>query len=84
MRAQVRFARGEELLRDYQSSRGTHRSFCSVCGTRMTFESGHGQWADEVHLPLALFVTPVDREPSGNSFPAERPPWVPFRAFPDD
>lgn len=83
-RAQVRFVKGADLLRDYESSRGTHRRFCSVCGTRMTFESAHGQWADEVHLPLALFVTPVDREPSGNSFPEERPPWVPFHAFPDD
>lgn len=83
-RAQVRFARGEELLRDYQSSRGTHRRFCSVCGTRMTFESSHGQWADEVHLPLALFVTPVDRDPTVNSFSEERPSWAPFHAFADD
>ena len=83
-RSQVRFARGEELLRDYESSRGTHRRFCGVCGTRMTFESSHGPWADEVHLPRALFVTPVDREPDGNSFPEERPAWAPFHAFADD
>ncbi|MDH5263999.1 MAG: GFA family protein, partial [Betaproteobacteria bacterium] len=57
-RSQVSFARGAELLRDYESSRGTHRRFCGACGTRMTFESTHGPWADEVHLPLALFVTP--------------------------
>jgi len=83
-RSQVSFARGAELLRDYESSRGTHRRFCGACGTRMTFESTHGPWADEVHLPLALFVTPVDREPDGNSFPEERPAWAPFHAFADD
>lgn len=83
-RAQVRFVKGEDLLRAYESSRGTVRRFCGVCGTRFTFESSHGQWADEVHLPLALFVTPVDREPGGNSFPAERPAWAPFHAFADD
>lgn len=83
-RAQVRFEKGEDLLRDYVSSPGTHRRFCSVCGTRMTFESDHGNWADEVHLPLALFVTPVDREPAVNAFPAERPGWAPFHAFADD
>jgi hypothetical protein len=83
-RAQVQFTRGAELLRDYLSSPGTHRRFCERCGTRMTFESEHGKWADEVHLPLALFVTPVDREPHVNSFPGERPGWAPFHAFADD
>lgn len=83
-RSQVSFARGADLLRDYESSRGTHRRFCGACGTRMTFESSHGPWADEVHLPRALFVTPVDREPDGNSFPEERPAWAPFHTFADD
>jgi hypothetical protein len=82
-REQVRFATGAELLRDYESSRGTHRRFCSVCGTRMTFESSHGRWAQEVHLPLALFTTPVDRQPDANSFPGERPGWAPFHDFGD-
>jgi hypothetical protein len=83
-RAQVTFARGADLLRDYLSSPGTHRRYCSRCGTRVTFESEHGRWADEVHLPLALFVTPVDRVPQGNSFAEERPAWAPFHAYADD
>lgn len=80
-RAQVRFTKGEALLRAYESSRGTLRRFCGTCGTRMTFESSHGRWAEEVHLPLALFVSPVDRAPDGNAFAAERPAWAPFHAF---
>ena len=80
-RAQVRYAKGGELLADYESSPGTHRRFCSRCGTRIAFESVRGNWKDEVHLPLALFVTPVDREPSLNSFPGERPAWAPFHDF---
>ncbi|HXN15868.1 MAG TPA: GFA family protein [Usitatibacter sp.] len=83
-RSQVRFAKGTELLRDYLSSKGTRRKFCARCGTRLSFESEHGRWADEVHLPLALFVTPVDRAPGGNSFFEERPPWAPFHAFAHD
>ena len=43
--------------------------FCSHC------------WGDEMHLPLALFVTPVDRVPTVNSFPDERPPWAPLQEF---
>lgn len=80
-RAQVRFLKGEDLLREYASSPGTLRRFCGRCGTRITFESSQGKWADEVHLPLALFVTPVDRAPSVNAFPEERPDWAPFHEF---
>ena len=83
-RSQVSFPRGEEQLQVYESSKGTRRRFCRKCGTRVTFESSHGNWADEVHLPLALFITPVDRQPAGNAFPNERPDWAPFHAFPDD
>jgi hypothetical protein len=81
---QVRITKGAELIRNYESSHGTQRKFCGHCGTRLGFESQHGNWADEFHLPLALFVTPVDKEPSGNSFPDERPAWAPFHSFPDD
>lgn len=77
---QVRIVRGTELLRHYASSPGTDRRFCGNCGTRMTFESSREGWAGEVHLPLALFVTPVDREPHVNAFAEERPGWAPFHA----
>ena len=77
-RDQVRVAKGAELIRDYESSKGTRRKFCARCGTRLAFESDHQGWHDEMHLPLALFVTPVDRAPSVNSFPEERPDWAPF------
>ena len=83
-RSQVRVAKGEELMQDYVSSRGTHRRFCRHCGTRLTFESAHGNWADEIHLPLALFVTAVDRAPAANSFASERPEWSPFHALAED
>ncbi len=82
-KAQVRVTKGADLLRDYLSSVGTTRKFCGHCGTRIAFESQHGNWADEFHMPLALFVTPVDRVPSENSFPDERPEWAPFHAFAD-
>ena len=77
-RDQVRVAKGAELIRDYESSQGTRRKFCTRCGTRLAFESDQHGWHDEMHLPLALFVTPVDRAPSANSFPEERPEWAPF------
>jgi hypothetical protein len=81
LRSQVEIVKGRELLRDYESSPGTTRKFCGRCGTRIAFESSRGRWAEEMHFPLALFVTAVDREPSGNSFEEERPPWAPLQAF---
>ena len=83
-RTQVRFTKGTELLHDYESSAGTHRRFCGRCGTRLTVESSKGEWAGEIHLPLAIFVTPVDRAPQGNAFVEERPTWAPFHAIADD
>jgi hypothetical protein len=80
-RAQVRIVKGAKLMRDYESSPGTRRKFCTNCGTRLAFESAHGNWADEMHLPLALFVTSVDRVPTVNSFPEERPAWAPLHEF---
>jgi len=81
-RAQVEIVRGRELLRDYESSPGTVRKFCTRCGTRIAFESGKPQWAGEMHFPLALFVTPVDRAPSVNVFADERPDWAPMNGLP--
>ncbi|QJR15583.1 GFA family protein [Usitatibacter palustris] len=83
-REQVRITKGADLIRDYESSRGTHRKFCGQCGTRLAFESSHGKWAEEVHMPLAIFTTPVDRPPGGNAFPEERPDWAPFNAHERD
>lgn len=78
--SQVRYARGGEVVRVYESSPGTRRRFCGQCGTRLTFESSREGWAGETHLPLALFVTPVDRAPSKSVFVEERPEWAPLHA----
>jgi hypothetical protein len=78
---QVVISKGAEHVQDYASSPGTSRKFCRVCGTRISFESQ--RWPGETHIPLALFVSPVDREPSSNVFAQERPEWSPLHAFAD-
>jgi hypothetical protein len=81
-RNQIAITRGEELINNYESSPNTWRKFCTQCGTRLAFESKReAQWADEFHMPLALFVTPVDRKPHVNSFLDERPEWAPYHEF---
>ena len=40
-RSSVRWTKGPELLRGYESSPGKHRHFCSVCGTHLMAEWSH-------------------------------------------
>lgn len=76
---QVKVTRGGELIKIYSSSPNTWRKFCAQCGTRLAFESSReAAWADEIHLPLALFLSPVDREPHVNAYADERPTWAPY------
>ena len=76
---QVRIARGEEHISNYESSPQTWRKFCKNCGTRLGFETNSNpSWANEFHVPLALFLSPLDRAPHANSFLHERPEWAPY------
>lgn len=81
-REQVRIAQGEEYIRNYESSPQTWRKFCNVCGTRLGFESMRNpRWANEFHIPLALFLSPLDQAPHANSCLDERPEWAPYHEY---
>ena len=73
---QVDVTAGVGDLQWYESSPGTRRSFCGVCGTKLFFESG--RWAGETHVALAAFDDPVDRAPQGHVFHDERVAWMPW------
>ena len=73
---QVSIEAGADDLAVYESSPGTQRSFCRVCGTKLFFEST--RWAGETHIALAAFDDPVDRAPQGNAFVEERVAWIPW------
>jgi molybdopterin-guanine dinucleotide biosynthesis protein A len=75
-REQVAIVAGAEDLVAYESSPGTRRSFCRVCGTKLFFESE--RWAGEIHVALPAFTTPVDREPEGHAFYEEHVAWIPW------
>jgi hypothetical protein len=73
---QVDIEEGASLLKAHESSPGTKRSFCTVCGTKVFFSSE--RWPGETHVTLAAFDDPVDREPSGHAFADEHVAWLPF------
>lgn len=72
---QVRVEAGTADLARYESSSGTTRSFCRVCGTKLFFESD--KWPGETHVALASFDDPVDRAPDRDVFFAEHLAWIP-------
>jgi hypothetical protein len=73
---QVSVEAGADDLVAYESSPGTKRSFCRVCGTKLFFASE--RWAGETHIPLAAITTPVDRQPTGHFCFEEHVAWIPW------
>jgi len=73
---QVAVVAGADELVAYESSPGTRRTFCRVCGTKLFFESS--RWPGEIHIALAAFRTAVDREPEGHAFYEEHVEWIPW------
>jgi molybdopterin-guanine dinucleotide biosynthesis protein A len=73
---QVTIVSGVEELVGYESSPGTRRPFCRVCGTKLFFESS--RWPGETHIALAAFTTAVDRAPEGHVFYEEHVAWLPW------
>jgi hypothetical protein len=78
--AQVEITRGAEDLAVHESSPGTYRKFCRVCGTKLLFEGG--RWPGETHVVVAAFDDPLDRAPQGHAFYAEHVSWLPALAEP--
>ncbi len=72
--SQVRVEAGAADLATYESSPGTTRAFCRVCGSKLFFEAG--KWPGEIHVPLAAFDDPVDRVPDRDVFYAEHAAWI--------
>lgn len=73
---QVAITAGGEDLVGYESSPGTRRTFCRVCGTKLFFEST--RWPGETHVALAAFTTAVDRAPEGHAFYEQHVAWIPW------
>ncbi len=58
----------------FASSPGVTRSFCSHCGTPLTYEAE--RCADEVHFAIGTFDRPEALPPTSHVFDAERISWL--------
>jgi hypothetical protein len=71
--ADVRWTRGEELIRFYESSSGEHRGFCSVCGSNI-FTKFDAR-PRELGLALGILDDDPGSRPICHVFVGSKAPW---------
>lgn len=70
---QFEVTEGAESLRRYLTDTGATRSFCTQCGSTLTYESP--RWPGEVHAVLANLEGSVDRAPGSHVYVDHKAPW---------
>jgi hypothetical protein len=71
---QLSLSKGVELIRRFESSPGVFRSFCSVCGSHLLYESESE--GDIIYAPTACFDSLIAVEPSRHVSVEEKVPWL--------
>ncbi len=71
-RDDFRLTAGKELIQTYESSPGTHRAFCRVCGSRVPSEASDGQL---YFVPAGLFDEDPGVKPALHMFVGSKAPW---------
>ena len=74
-RSHFRWTAGEELLKGYTADNGTTRSFCSHCGSSLTFASPKAD-PDLVEIALGCFDDEVPIEPDAHIFVGSGVRWA--------
>jgi hypothetical protein len=75
-RARLRLLSGGELLREYESSPGKLRVFCSTCGSPMYAYLRAS--ADILRLRLGSLDTPFTKQPRAHTWVSDKAPWEPL------
>jgi hypothetical protein len=72
-RADLRFLRGEESVRAFQSSERVERSFCPRCGSSLFFRTT--VFPDSVWIAAGSFDDTPEIRPAFHIFVASKAPW---------
>lgn len=75
-RDHFRWISGEDLIKGYTAENGTTRSFCSNCGSSLTFASPN-QDLDLVEIALGCFDDEVPVHPDAHIYVASGANWAP-------
>ena len=70
--ANFKFITGGDLIDVYESSPGTRRAFCRVCGSRAPSESGDGEF---YFVPVGLLDDDPGVKPALHMFVGSKAPW---------
>jgi hypothetical protein len=70
-----RWTSGQDLLKGFTASNGTTRSFCSHCGSSLTFSSPAAD-PDLVEIALGCFDDEVPVKPDAHIFVASGATWA--------
>jgi len=74
-RAHFRLVGGADVLREFESSPGMFRAFCTNCGSPIY--AYRAEKPDYLGIRLGTLDTPFDKQPMGHKHVAEQAPWAP-------
>lgn len=69
-----RWLQGETLLQSYRAPNGTLRTFCSRCGSSLTFAPANDS-GELVQFSLGTLIDPPMLSPDAHIFVGSRAPW---------
>lgn len=75
-RALFRLTRGAELLREFESSPGKFRSFCSRCGSPLYAYLSVSP--EQIRVRLGSLDTPFTKQPKAHTWVSDKAPWEPI------
>lgn len=78
-REHFRLESGDDLLREFESSPGKFRSFCSQCGSPIYAYLRTSP--DVLRLRLGALDTPFLKQPRAHTWVSDKAPWEPIEDF---
>lgn len=75
-RTQLRIVAGNDAIRAYRSSPQIERTFCSVCGSNLTF--AFDGLPDEIWVAVGTLDDDPGARPTAHIFAASQAPWHPI------
>jgi hypothetical protein len=72
----VRIVSGADAMTRYVSDTSATRSFCSVCGSTLLYESP--RWPDVLDISVANILEDLEAAPSRHAYADRSPGWCPI------
>jgi hypothetical protein len=75
-RSRFQLVAGADMLREFESSPGKLRAFCSTCGSPIYAYLTTSP--DVLRIRLGSLDTPFEKQPKAHTFVSEKAPWEPI------